>query len=117
MRSHEEGRIQRGCVTWFRLQYPHLARLLFAVPNGGGRSKIEAAVMKGEGVTSGVADLLLLVPTRDYPYLCIEMKTARGRQSPEQKSWQHEVEGVGGKYVLCRSLEDFMREVRGYLEG
>lgn len=46
---HEESHLQRQCVAWFRLQYPKLARLLFAVPNGGGRSKVEAGIMKAEG--------------------------------------------------------------------
>lgn len=115
MRSHEESRIQQACVRWFRLQYPRLARLLIAVPNGGGRSKVEAAIMKGEGVTAGVSDLLLLVPSGECPYLCIEMKTRKGRQSPAQREWQVEVERAGGRYVLCRSLEEFMNVVNTYL--
>ena len=32
---HDESRIQAACVKWFRLQYPHFAPNLFAVPNGG----------------------------------------------------------------------------------
>lgn len=115
MRSREESRIQQACVRWFRMQYPRYARLLFAVPNGGGRSRIEAAIMKGEGVTAGVADLLLLVPSGEHPYLCIEMKTASGRQSPAQREWQAEVEGTGGRYVVCRSLDDFKKVIDDYL--
>lgn len=115
MRSHEESRIQQACVRWFRMQYPRYARLFFAVPNGGGRSKIEAAIMKGEGVTAGVADMLLLLPSGEHPYLCIEMKTASGRQTREQKAWQADVEAVGGRYAVCRSIEDFMREIKTYL--
>ena len=53
---HLESQLQRQCVAWFRLQYPKHARLLFAVPNGGGRSRIEAAIMKAEGVTAGVSE-------------------------------------------------------------
>lgn len=115
MRSHEESRIQQACVRWFRMQYPRYARLLFAVPNGGGRSRVEAAIMKGEGVTAGVADLLLLVPSGEYPYLCIEIKTASGRQSPAQKEWQKNVEEAGGRYAVCRSLGDFMSLINDYL--
>lgn len=115
MRSHEESRIQQACVRWFRLQYPRLARLLIAVPNGGGRSKVEAAIMKGEGVTAGASDLLLLVPSGECPYLCIEMKTPKGRQSPAQREWQAEVEAVGGRYAVCRSLDDFISLINDYL--
>lgn len=115
MRNHEESRIQQACVRWFRLQYPKYARLLIAVPNGGGRSKVEAAIMKGEGVTAGAADLLLLVPSGGCPYLAIEMKTGTGRQSEVQREWQKEVEKAGGRYVLCRSLEQFVETVTAYL--
>lgn len=72
---HIESQIQKDCVTWFRLQYPKIGRLLFAVPNGGARNAKEAAIMKGEGVTAGVADLILLYPSGGFHSLCIEFKT------------------------------------------
>lgn len=112
-----ESRLQCACVKWFKLQYPRLAKLLFAVPNGGARSAITGAILKAEGVTRGVADLLLLVPVRKYHGLCIEMKTARGRQSASQKDWQKAVEKQGYKYVLCRSLDDFMDEIEIYFKS
>ena len=49
---HLEGDLQRECVKWFRGLYPTDALMLFAVPNGGGRSRIEAGIMKAEGVTA-----------------------------------------------------------------
>lgn len=114
---HEESHLQRQCVAWFRLQYPKLARLLFAVPNGGGRSKVEAGIMKAEGVTAGVSDLILLVPRGGHGALCIEMKTdSRGsRQSEAQKEWQKDVESQGYMYVVVRTLDEFMKVVRHYL--
>lgn len=71
--------------------------------------------MKAEGVTAGVADLLLLVPTDRHHGLCVEMKTAKGRQRDSQRAWQAEVEAQGYKYVICRSFDDFRAEIRGYL--
>ena len=112
---HQESVFQRNCVAWFRLQYPALATMLFAVPNGGGRSRVEAAIMKGEGVTAGVADLLLLVPRGGFASLCIELKTQTGRQAPSQKAWQKAAENAGNRYVVCRSFEDFQAQVRAYL--
>ena len=111
---HIEIDIQKSCVEWFRLQYPKLAKLLFAVPNGGARGRIEAAILKGEGVTAGVSDLILLYPTPKHHALCIEMKTPTGRHQASQKQWQKTVEAVGYKYVVCRSLEDFMNVIWGY---
>ena len=110
-----ESKMQCACVRWFRLAHHRLASLLFAVPNGGARSAITGAILKAEGVTKGVADLLLLVPNSTYHGLCIEMKTKQGHQSPSQKAWQSEVEAQGYKYIVVRSLDQFMGEVTRYL--
>lgn len=118
MPRHIESRIQIQCVSWFRLQYPQFRMLLFACPNGGARSAVEAKIMKAEGVTAGVSDLILLLPRGGYNSLCIEMKTdcRTSRQSDSQKAWQAAAEAVGNKYVVCRSLDDFMREVGEYMQ-
>lgn len=112
---HDESKIQTACVKWFRLQYPHFTLNLFAVPNGGQRGKFEARIMKGEGVTAGVSDLLLLVPSKGYHGLCIEMKTKEGKQRDTQKAWQKAVEQMGYKYILSRSIESFIAQVNDYL--
>ena len=116
-RTHEESQLQKDCVTWFRLQYPSRALILFAVPNGGGRSPIEAAIMKAEGVVAGVADLILLEARGNYGSLCIEMKTrsSKSRQSPNQKIWQEATQKAGNAYVVIRSFEDFQAVIRQYL--
>lgn len=127
----EEHYIQCACVRWFAYQYPQYSGLLFAVPNGGARSKAEAGKFKAEGVVAGVADLILLVPKRvkvlsafpneawwhTIPALCIEMKTAKGRQSPEQKAWQAVVEAKGYQYAVCHSLDEFINTVNEYLKN
>ena len=114
---HVESDLQKVCVAWFRAQYPSHALMLFAVPNGGARSRTEAAIMKGEGVTAGVADLILLEPRGGYGALCIEMKTRdkSSGQRPSQKAWQEAAEKAGNKYVLCRGLKEFQEAVRSYM--
>lgn len=116
MRQNESA-IQQMCVRWFGVQYPKLKRLLFAVPNGGSRHVAEAAKLKREGVVAGVSDLVLLMPSGQYCALCIEMKTRSGRQTSNQKQWQKAAEGVGARYVICRSLDEFMQEVNTHLRG
>lgn len=113
--QHRESHLQKNCFVFFRYQYPSLASLFFAVPNGGKRGKIEAAIMKAEGVTKGVADALLLVPSGNYHGLCIEFKTEIGRQSPEQKEWQKAVEAQGYKYEIVRNLDTFLDVIKKYL--
>lgn len=125
--NQEEHNLQAACVRWFNLQWPQYRGLLFAIPNGGARSKATAGKLKAEGVVAGVSDLILMKPhfrqgvyfsdmiPLDSYALCIEMKTAKGRQSPEQKEWQKKVEEFGYKYAVCRSLDEFMAVVNGYL--
>lgn len=110
-----ESQIQHDCLTWFRLQYPKLALLMFAVPNGGRRDAKSGARMKNEGVIKGVSDLILLIPKKGYASLCIEMKTPKGVQSDNQKEWQREAEKYRNRYVVCHSLQEFMNEVNSYL--
>lgn len=112
---NEESRLQIACVRWFRYQYPEYARLLFAVPNGGQRSAVTAKIMKAEGVVSGVADLILMKPSRQYHALCIEMKTDKGRQSDNQKDWQFVIESHGYNYVICRTLEEFINTINKHI--
>ena len=116
--SEVEHRIQQACVRWFNLQYPHLRGRLFAVPNGGRRDVVTGAKLKAEGVVAGVADLILLVTNKAFGALLIEMKKPGGIQSAAQRQWQ-EIVTRGGeyKYVICRSIYDFMREIREYLNA
>lgn len=111
----EEHKLQAACVRWYRLQYPKLKHNLFSVPNGGKRDAVTAAKMKEEGALAGVADLILLKSNRFYGALLIEMKTKTGRQSDSQKEWEQNIINDGYKYVVVRSLEEFQREVRQYL--
>lgn len=134
--NNDEHKLQCACVQWFNIQHRDLRGLLFAVPNGGARSKATAGKLKAEGVVPGVADLILLVPHLGFPHiiegnadgmvsyvgtadlfcgLCIEMKTPKGRQSPEQKAWQSKVESHCYKYAVVRSLEDFIKQINDYL--
>ena len=116
--TDEEHRIQCECVRWFSLQYPRLHGRLFAVPNGGRRDATTAAKLKAEGVVAGVADLILLKSNRDYGALLIEMKTLKGRQRDSQKQWENTVCADSEyKYVVCRSFDDFKREVDDYLKN
>ena len=114
--SDEEHCSQQACGRWFSLHYPERQGRLFAVPTGGRRDAVTGAKLKAEGVIAGVSDLILLKSTHQYGALLIEMKTPKGRQSEHQRWWQSVIcDKDEYKYVVCRSLDDFIREVRCYL--
>ena len=104
---HIEESIQVACVKWFRLQYPNL--VIFAVPNGGSRNLYEAKNMKESGTLAGVADLVIV--GNGGRVLFVEMKSGRNKQEDNQILFQKNVERLGHKYVICRSIEGFKKEV------
>jgi hypothetical protein len=112
---HLEDSLQKSCVRWFDYAYPKYRLSLHHSPNGGKRNAIEAAKFKQMGVRAGFPDFILLIPNKFYPFCAIELKTKTGKQSEHQKEYQKEFESIGAKYVVCRSLEEFIEVVNGYL--
>lgn len=120
--GYSESKIQHICVCWFRQTFPHVASLLFAVPNGGWRGVKAAMTMRYEGQVNGVADLILLYPSGGKSSLCLEMKVPKkkgssaGTQSKAQKEWQELVEKYGSTYDVCHGLIEFIKSVCSYLQ-
>lgn len=113
--THPESRLQTACLKWFRLQYPK--ELIYAIPNGGRRSAIEAAIMAGEGVTPGVPDLFLARPRFGKAGLFIEMKTPKGRLTDRQRQIQQALIYRDYAVVTCRSFDEFRAAVESYLNN
>ena len=112
---NEEHNIQVACVRWFRLQYRN--RLIFAIPNGGARSIVTGAMLKAEGATKGVPDLLIPEPHGEFHGFFVEMKTAKGTIKAEQKEMMRMLEERGYRCAVCRSFDDFRSIVAGYFKG
>lgn len=58
---------------------------------------------KEMGYTKGQPDLIFVFKNRVY---FAEMKTATGKQSPEQKEFQKQLEAAGQVYLVWRSVDD-----------
>ncbi len=101
--NQEEHRIQCAIIRWYRLV--RRQGLIFAVPNGGGRTASQGAILKAEGVLAGVSDLIVVEGGR---VLFVEVKTPKGRQQESQKEFEEKVKAQGLEYVLVRSLDEFM---------
>lgn len=110
-----EHTLQSRCVRWFRLTHRDMVHNLFAVPNGGYRTKTTAALMKEEGQLSGVADLILLKRKGSCGALLLEAKVKGNCQSQTQLEWQKRIEADGYQYRIFHSLEEFSQIVNDYL--
>ncbi len=131
MKSHRESDLQIRCLKWFRYQYPEFARLMEHPHNeGNGLNRRQQAIANAEGVTKGVADILLHLPAVfivekdggkvvlvNFFSLAIEMKTPIGKQSDDQKTWQRLFEAAGGKYIVIRNYGDFVVAVTEYMNN
>lgn len=113
---HIEDSIQKTCVQWFSLQYREYAKLLHHSPNGGERNAIEAAKFKEMGVRAGFPDLILCIARQGYHGLFIELKTAKGRQTDNQKYYQCVLEEQGYRYEVVRSIDEFREVINNYLQ-
>ena len=116
MRNKEEEKLQIACIKWFDYQYPEYSKLLFAVPNGGSRNKIEAGNLKKQGARAGVSDLIFLCPSFKFAFLCIEFKTIKGKQSDDQKHFETLIDrNTQGFYVVVRSFEEFKEIITDHI--
>lgn len=107
-----ESQLQQMCVKWMQFQYPNI--VWFHVPNGGSRNIREAVRFKREGVKAGVSDIIILKPNKSSHALLIELKRKGGKQSPEQKEFQKNVELWNYQYSIAKSLDEFMKIVNDY---
>jgi hypothetical protein len=75
----------------------------FAVPNGEWRTPGAGARLKATGVVAGVADLVVVIRGKAH---LLELKTAKGRLSPEQWAFREAAVAAGAEYAVARTPEE-----------
>jgi len=101
--------LQRAITRYLYASLPSAAWWC-AIPNGGGRSKAEAGILKATGVKAGAPDLVIVWEGR---FFGIELKAPKGRLSESQKSTCDMIVRAGGFYTVIRSID----ELEAYLAG
>ena len=96
-------------------RWPELA-MLYAIPNGGGRSKAEGGRLKAEGVKAGVPDLHLPIRRSCFSGLWIEMKRKKGGVvQPDQARWLKMLRKYEHKAIIARGAEEAIAALETYL--
>jgi hypothetical protein len=90
-------------------------RWLHHSPNGGKRDAMAGAQMKALGVKKGFPDLILPVVCGLANGLVIEMKSATGSTSPEQKEWLAHFEAQRWEIRIARSASEARSHLCLYL--
>ncbi len=109
-----EFQIQKSFVTEISL-YPAIRQYLFAVPNGGSRHMLEAINLKAQGVTPGVPDLFLSIPTEKHHGLYLECKSMKGKLTEAQKKKIFIFKAIGYECIIFRTPTEAVEAVKEYL--
>lgn len=114
MSEHAE---QAALIEWAANVCPRVPELalLYAIPNGGHRTKGTAGRMKAEGTKAGVPDLCLPVARGGHHGLYVEMKVKGGAVSDKQKHWIARLRDQGYRVEVCWSTEAAARALEDYL--
>lgn len=115
-REHKEAVALMKLVDMHSGRWPELVRM-FAVPNGGARSKATAGKLKAEGVRAGVPDYLLPLRRGQHVGLAIELKAKGGRLQPEQRDWLTHLQSQGWVAVTAYGAVEAWEFLRKYVEG
>jgi hypothetical protein len=88
----------------------------FHPANGGWRTKVEAAIMKGQGVVAGVPDVIAV---RDGQVFALELKAEGGRLSPAQIECHDRLVAAGAMCTTAFGLNHALSilETWGFLKG
>ena len=102
-------------VTYNIVRLPEL-ELLFHIPNGGRRDRLEAARLKKEGVKAGVSDLFLPVARKGYHGLWIEMKAGDNKPTAAQIKWLSSMKKQGYATAVCYTWTAAAELIEKYLK-
>ena len=93
-----EHNLQTIVVRYFKELYPKW--IVFSVPNGGTRNKIEMQSLKTEGLLAGVSDLIVIA---EFPTIYfIEMKVKNGKTEKAQIEFKNKLEALGWNFFLIK---------------
>lgn len=114
-KSASESAIQSSYITWLNFQYPKIAEVTAAIPNGGKREVKYGSRLKREGLKKGFPDVGVFTPRGRYHGLFIEFKSAKGVVRKEQSIVMENLETEGYLCEACKSLEEAIEVTKNYL--
>jgi len=75
----------------------------FHVPNGGWRSRVEAAILKEIGTVAGVPDLICIFEGQCY---ALELKAGRGRLTDVQRVVHERLREAGAHVAVAHGIDE-----------
>jgi hypothetical protein len=109
-RNRPEQAIQRAVFEHIAIRG---ARDCFAfhVPNGGWRSPVEAAIMRGLGVRAGIPDIIAIRAGCAY---ALELKPPGGRLSPARRDVHAALSAAGATVAVACGLDAALSQLEAW---
>lgn len=99
-----EHQIQASISTYLDIVLPPSIRMV-SIPNNP-RSRVSGAMEKARGSKKGFPDFMLINGVQQGAIAAFEVKTAKGRLSPEQREWQQWCNDNRIPHFVVRSIDD-----------
>lgn len=114
-RQHTESNEQIAAMDWLRLQHPKIAEHTLHIGNERKASYYAGYIMKRMGVLKGASDLFVAWPNGGYHGLFIEVKSKKGKPTPEQLAFIERMNAVGYHACVCYGAEEIINTITWYL--
>jgi len=111
--KHEENKIQEALVRYVRLKWPNV---LFTCAPAAAKDARTGARNKRMGYLKGFPDLFFAYPLGGYLGLFLELKTATGKETSQQKEIREQLNMHGYKAVVCYGYDEAIKQVENYFK-
>jgi hypothetical protein len=109
-RQQPEAQIQRAVFEHFKIRSA-TGVFAFHPANGGYRRPVEAKILKGQGVVSGVPDI---VAVRSGQMYCLELKAKGGKLSDNQRAAHSLLVSAGAMVATVDNIDDALRQLESW---
>jgi hypothetical protein len=109
-RARPEDAIQRAVFQHLKARKAP-GTFAFHPANGGFRKPVEAAILKGLGVTAGVPDIIAIRQGHTYG---LELKAPGGKPSPKQIEAIAAMEAAGATVAVATGLDAAIHQLEGW---
>ena len=107
-KKQSEDQLQAACFKWSWNERPQTRRLIFHIPNGGKRNRIEAVKFKAIGLLPGAPDMGFIWNGITYYF---ELKIETGKLSPVQEKIHKIWKANNIDVIIIKSIDSFMFHV------
>lgn len=111
-RAQPEAALHKAVAAYLRVALPE-PYLWTTFPAGGG-GRVRGAQLRAAGLVTGWPDIQILSPYGTASgFIGVELKSAAGRLSAEQRECHRRIMAAGGDVLVCRSVEEVENQLRG----